>query len=339
MKSYIRGISYYLPEKVVTNKDLDKQFPEWKIDQLELATGVYERHISAEDETSADMAVESALRLFKDYNIHPSEIDYIMFCSLKGDYITPPTACILQDRLGIPDTAGVLDYNQGCTGYIYGLLLAKGLILNRAASNVLLINSETITKYLHPKNKQTVSLFGDAASATLVTSNVEHKRSEIKEFVFGTDGKGYSNLIIKSGGARYPVSITTEQEGMYDKFGNFINDDHLFMNGPNILSFSIKRVPPLISNLLKRSDMEMEDIDMFIFHQANKFILDTLRKKLNIPEEKFCIDMRNYGNTGGCSIPVALTNKILEKKISRGDTIMLVSFGVGYSWAGTIIKY
>lgn len=311
--------------------------PEWNIHELARATGVMERHVISPGEVSSGFAVKCAGKLFADNQISPLEIDFIMFCSLSPDYITPATACTLQYRLGISKNCGAMDYNLGCTGFMYGLMVAKGLVESGSARNVLILNSDSVTQFLHPLDKSTWSIFGDGASATLVSLAAEESSSEIGRFVYGTDGSGYSNIIIRNGGAVHPE--TGNSPDFSDQYGNICNDDHLFMNGTSVFMFSTKTAPLLINNLLEKNDMKIEDIDLFIFHQASGFILETIAKKLHIKEEKCYVNIAEVGNNGSATIPIALHQALQENRIKHGDRVVLASFGVGYSWVGTIIKY
>ena len=168
--AFIKGISYYLPEKVITNEELVVEFPEWSVDKVAKKVGVYSRHVAAVDETAGDMAEKAALKLFEEYHISPQEIDFLLLCTQSPDYFLPSTACILQHRLGIPTSAGALDYNLGCSGCVYGMAMAKGLIAGGIAKNVLVLTAETYNKYLHPSDKSNRSIFGDGAAACLVST-------------------------------------------------------------------------------------------------------------------------------------------------------------------------
>lgn len=331
MKAYIKGISYYLPEFVLDNAKINDQFPEWSVDKISSKTGIFQRHLSAKNEFTSDMALEAAKRLFDEYSISPKEIDFVLLCTQSPDYFLPTTACILQDKLGIPTTAGALDYNLGCSGYIYGLALAKGLIAGRIAKNILLITSETYSKFIHPKDKSNKTIFGDGASATLVSG--ESGFAEVLDFVLGTDGSGAENLIVKNGGCRHPE---LSGEDIEDEFGNIRNDNNLYMNGSEILSFTTGSIPPHVQETLEKHRLSLDDINLFIFHQANQFILERLRKKINIPAEKFYIYIENCGNTVSATIPIALKEAIREKKAA--GNILLSGFGVGYSWGSCIIN-
>ncbi|MBP8959647.1 MAG: ketoacyl-ACP synthase III [Bacteroidales bacterium] len=332
-KAYLKGISYYLPAKVVTNSDLMRDFPEWSVEKVSSKIGISERHIAADKETSGDMAVKAAENLFLEYNINPEEIDFVMLCTQSPDYFLPTTACIIQDRLGIPVKSGAIDFNLGCSGYIYGLALAKGLIVSDVAHNILLITSETYSKFIHPSDKSNRTIFGDAAAATIVS---DEGFAEIMNFSLGTDGKGAEKLIIKTGGLRNPEPLNDLK---YDENNNPVSSDYLFMDGTEILNFTLELVPELVKDTLKINSLKMNDIDLFVFHQANKYILDFLRKKIKIPEEKFYLFMKNTGNTVSSTIPIALIEAVKEKKIISGCNVLLAGFGVGYSWAGTILKF
>ncbi|MEA3480290.1 MAG: ketoacyl-ACP synthase III [Bacteroidota bacterium] len=336
MKSYIKAISYYLPENDLTNDDLAREFPGYKIEDLTRLTGVRKRHISKDDETPGDLAVEAANKLFAQHAVKPEEIDYVLFCTQMGDYLTPATACIIQDRLGIPKHAGALDFNQGCTGYIYGLAIAKGLIEANIASNILLLTSEAITQLIHPEDKSNRAIFGDGAAATLISAS-EGKEKGIGEFLFGTDGQGYEAIIIKHGGARYPLQ-KVKSEDYTDQFGNVRNDACFYMNGSAVFTFSMEIVPGLITALLNKAGLGMDDIKLVVLHQANQVILESIFRKMKLPEEKTIIHLENCGNTVASTIPIALKKAIDDERVQPGDKVLLAGFGVGFSWAGTIIE-
>ncbi|CAC9976599.1 3-oxoacyl-ACP synthase III family protein [Flavobacterium panici] len=329
MKANIKAISYYLPEEVLSNDLINKEFPEWDIEKISSKTGINSRHISAKDEFSSDMAVKAAERLFAEHNIDKSTIDYLLFCTQSPDYFLPTTACIIQDKLGLNTSIGALDFNLGCSGFVYGLSLAKGLIAGEMAKNVLLITSETYSKFIHHKDKSNKTIFGDAAAATLISS--EEGFCSLGKFIFGTDGKGAENLIVKQGGMRFPVS--NENEDIHDEYGNVRNDKNLYMNGAEIFNFTGEFVPKLTEAILEKSNLTKEDIDLYIFHQANKYMLNHLRKKIKIPEEKFFIAMEECGNTVSSTIPIALYEAQEQGKLTESKNLILAGFGVGYSWA------
>jgi 3-oxoacyl-[acyl-carrier-protein] synthase-3 len=331
MKAFIKAISYYLPSQILYNEDLVKEFPEWSAEKIAGKIGVNKRHISSPDETAGDMAEKAARLLMDEYAIQPSSIDFILLCTQSPDYFLPTTACLLQDRLGIPTSAGALDFNLGCSGFVYGLALAKGLIIGGVAKNILLITSETYTKHIHPKDKGNRTIFGDASAATLISTD---GFAEIQNFSLGTDGKGANNLIVKSGGLRFPQH---KNDFAFDEGGNSVSSDHLFMNGTEIFSFTLEAVPVLANDVLSKNELSQDQIDLFVFHQANKHMLNFLRKKIKIEEEKFYFYLENVGNTVSSTIPIALKEAQKEKKLT--GNVMIAGFGVGYSWAGTILNF
>jgi 3-oxoacyl-[acyl-carrier-protein] synthase III len=331
----IRGIAYSLPEEVITNQDLARIFPDWAAQKIEEKTGIAERHVAREGQCSSDLAVEAAGRLFAGGSANPDEIDYLLLCTQSPDYVLPATACLLQERLGIPTSAGAIDFNQGCSGFVYGLSLAKGLIETEQASKVLLLTAETYTHMLHPEDRAVRALFGDAATATFLSGG-EAEEPAIGPFLFGTDGRGAPNLIVRTGAARQPSACGTTGS---DKMGNLCSPDHVYMNGPEIFNFTLKTVPQSVNALLAKAGIGMETVDRFIFHQANEYMLDHLRRKMAIPREKFVISLRGFGNTVSSTIPIALAEASRSGQIEAGQLLMLVGFGVGYSWSATLVRW
>lgn len=333
MKAYIKGISYYLPSEILTNETLNQDFPEWSVEKVTTKTGILQRPISAETETAGDMAVEAARSLFDEYSILPEQIDFVLLCTQSPDYYLPTTACLIQDKLGIPTSAGAFDFNLGCSGYIYGLAVAKGLIFGGIAKNILLLTSETYSKYIHPRDKGNRSLFGDAAAATWITTD---GMAEIGDFSLGTDGKGSDNLIVYTGGARCK-SLKNNQ--IKDENGALLSSDHLYMNGAEIFNFTLNAVPPLVESILQKNETTMDEIDLVVFHQANKFMLNTIRKVCDINKDKFYIDLEKTGNTVSSTIPIALKDALSKGDIIEGANVLIAGFGVGYSWGGSVLKF
>lgn len=331
MKAYIKGISYFLPEEVLTNEDLSNIFPEWNVEKISSKVGISKRFVSSSNQTALDMAESAAQKLFGENNIDKSSIDFILYCTQSPDYFLPTSACILQDRLGLATECGALDFNLGCSGYVYGLALAKGLISSGVARNILFVTSETYSKYLHPQDKRNRSIFGDAASATLISTD---GFAEILNFDLGTDGSGAENLIVKTGAAKNKEKA---EDLLIDEHQDPHSSDYLFMEGSEIFTFTLQRVPELVNNVLETNNLKKEDINLYVFHQANKYMLEHLRKKLKIAPEQFYIYMENVGNTVSSTIPIALCEASKEKKLF--GNIVLAGFGVGYSWGGTVLKY
>jgi 3-oxoacyl-[acyl-carrier-protein] synthase-3 len=331
--AFIRAISYYLPERLLDNFELSSIFPEWSIDKISSKVGITSRHLASEDETAGDLAVKAAESLFSEYGIERESVDFVLLCTQSPDYLLPTTACIIQDRLRIPQSAGALDFNLGCSGFVYGLALAKGLIAGAMAHNVLLLTAETYSKYLHPSDKGNRSIFGDGAAACLVS---ETGFAQIGEFVLGTDGSGYDKLIVRDGGARH-----REKNGkvVQDESGSEMRDDFLYMNGGDIFNFTLKVIPELEKQVLQKNGLEEKDVDYFVFHQANKLMLETVRKVCSIAPERFYLNMEQVGNTVSSTIPIALKDCMDNGTVSSGMTVMIAGFGVGLSWGGTVLKW
>ncbi len=329
--SQISLIEYYLPEAILNNRQLEEEFPEWDSEKITEKIGINHRHISEKDQTALDLGFNAAEKLFLKFD--REETDFILLCTQSPDYFLPTGACILQDKLGIGKRAGALDYNLGCSGFIYGLALAKGLINAKIAKNILLIAAETYSKYIHPKDKANRSIFGDGAAACIIS---ESETEKIFDFELGTDGSGMNNLIVQNGGLRN--KFNSQETDVFEE-GTFIrNGNNLFMNGPEIFNFTIATIPGLVNRVLEKHQLTVETIDYVIFHQANKFMLDYLRKKLKIAPEKFYQNMENTGNTVSATIPIALKDCIDQNIIKQGDKVLLCGFGVGYSWGATIIE-
>jgi 3-oxoacyl-[acyl-carrier-protein] synthase III len=342
MWAAIKAIEYYFPERVLANSQLAIEFPEWTVEKIESKTGIVNRHIASEQECASDLGVMAAEKLFASGACTAREIDFLLFCTQSPDYYLPTTACLVQDRLGISTDSGALDFNLGCSGFVYGLSLAKGLIETKQAKSVLLITAETYSKFIYPNDKSVRTLFGDAAAATLVQNVVnpelvEHAEPLIGPFVFGTDGKGAENLIVPTGGMRKRRSI--QPSLTIDEQGNARTENDLYMNGAEIFTFTLQAVPKAIKRILTLAEKELTDIDLFIFHQANKYMLDSLRRKTGIPEEKYYVFMKDCGNTVSSTIPIAMKHAIEEGRLRKGNLVMLVGFGVGYSWGATLVRW
>lgn len=331
MRAYIKAIEYSLPDQVVTNDALVEEFPEWSVDKIADKVGVSKRHVAAPEETSKDLAVRAAEKIFENNKeLDKSSIDFVIFCTQSPDYFLPTSACLIQNELGLPTSCGALDFNLGCSGYVYGLSLAKGLMAAGLAKNILLLTGETYSKFIHPRDKGNRTIFGDAGSATLISSE---GFAEIADFSFGTDGRGAENLIVKSGAMR---NRETMNDVVFEDGGNPVSSDHLYMNGSEIFNFTIDAVPALVNDTLSKNGLTKDEVDGYVFHQANKFMLDFLRKKIKIEKEKFHIYLSEVGNTVSSTIPITLKEKMNESAIS--GNIVLAGFGVGYSWAGCVIR-
>lgn len=333
----LRAIEYHLPEHVVSTEDLAREFPDWSVEKIESKTGIRNRHIAAPGECSSDLAVAAAEKLFASGVCQPEQIDYILLCTQSPDYFLPTTACLIQHRLGIPTTAGALDFNLGCSGFVYGLGLAEGLISTRQASCVLLLTAETYSKFIHPQDRSVRTIFGDAAAATLLIAT-ETDQALLGPFIYGTDGSGGPNLMVPAGGFRQPRSEASKVATQDDQ-GNVRSADNVFMAGGEIFHFTLTSVPASIEALLQKAGITLEDIDLVVFHQANRYMLDHLRKRMKLNPNKFYIHMQDCGNTVSSTIPIALQAACLDGTLKPGALVLLAGFGVGYSWAITLLRW
>lgn len=307
VKVYIKDIAYYLPQSVLTNEQIAIEFPEWSAEKVANKVGISERHIAAVDETASDMAIAAAKRLFaKGYD--RSQIDFVLLCTQSPDYMLPSSACLVQHRLGLSTKCGAFDFNLGCSGYEYGLVMAKSLIQSGIAHNVLLLTAEMYTKYLSQEDKGNRTIFSDGASATWIGTE---GFAEIGECSLGTDGSGAGFLIKRP-------------------------NEPLYMDGGAIFDFSSDVVPQMVEEVLRKSELQMADVDLWVFHQANKYMINYIRKMLEIDKERFYIYLEHVGNTVSSTIPIALVEAGKEGKLN--GNIMLVGFGVGLSWGAVMLK-
>jgi len=329
MSIRIKNIAFYLPPEIVTNEMLAKQFPEINPNDIYKRTGVKERRRTSENFIMSDMACEAAKKLFDQDAEIKNQIDCIVLIGHGYDYKAPITAAILQDKLQVSQNTLTIDLPHGCTGYINGLAVCKGLIDGGMAKNILLLTGDTPSYVIDKNNSELLSIFSDSATATHICASTEMK---YEKFIFGTDGSGAKNLIVENSSSRFPANID------YLSNGGRLNGT-MTMDGVEIFKFAIKVVPKLIADTLEKNNLTLNEIDYVIFHQANSFMLEILRKKLKIEKEKFYNDISLTGNTVASTIPIALKNAEEQKLIKRGDKILLAGFGLGYTWGATVISY
>lgn len=335
--SYARilATSYALPLEKLTNDDLSEKFPEWSAEKIGAKTGIVERRIAGVDEYSSTLAIRAGENLFREFGLEAGRLDYIIMCTQSPDFYLPTTASIVHDALGMRNDSGATDINLGCSGFVYGLSLAKGLIESDQVQSVLLITADTYSKFLNPEDRGVRTVFGDGASATLIEGGSADPALEA--FEFGSDGSGASNLIVPSGGLR-PGETFAPSSSLAERGLDFSGYD-LYMDGPAIFRFTLDVVPRTVERVLGKAGLTLEQVDLFVFHQANQFMLDHVREKIGVPDEKFFVDLSTRGNTVSSTIPIALTEARRRGLLRAGMIIMVVGFGVGYSWAGGIIRW
>ncbi len=319
-------IAIHLPERVETNDQLRELYPKWDIDLIYEKTGIYQRHIAAPDQCASDLGVQAAQNLFDQHAINPASIDFLLFCTQTPDYPLPTTACLMQQRLGLPVTAGALDFNLGCSGYVYGLALADGLIRTESVRRVLLITAETYTKFIHPEDRSLRTIFGDGASATLIEAA---DTPSLTGFRYGTDGSGADTLLMTKGGARPAAQAHRPRHRQRW-------ESDLYMDGPALITFTVDAVPELIRQVLAATQLSRDDIQYFLMHQATRKMMSYLYERLGLTEEIAPIVLQDCGNTVSSTIPLVIQRMRVAGKLYPGVRSMLVAFGVGWSWAGCV---
>lgn len=321
-------IAIHLPERVETNQQLQAEFPNWDLELIHSKTGIAARHIAAEGECASDLGVRAAQRLFQQYDIDPASVDFLLLCTQTPDYPLPTTACLMQQRLGLRTTAGALDFNLGCSGFVYGLSLADGLIRSGACRRVLLITAETYSKYIHPTDRSLRTIFGDGAAATLIDAAEE---PTLSGFQFGTDGSGADTLIVARGGAR------PEQDAIKPRHRHRWPSE-LYMDGPSLINFTVGAIPKLIDDVREAAGVGPQDVSFYILHQATLKMLEQLQQRLELTSDQMPVVLEECGNTVSSTIPIVIEQLRREGRLRRGMRNMLVGFGVGWSWAGCIWK-
>ena len=327
----IVGIAGHLPERIETNEELASDNPDWDLPRIAAKTGIHARRIAAPEETACDLGYEAARRLLDRELVPPAEIDYVLMATQTPDHLFPSNACLLQARLGLGRHVGAFDFNHGCSGFVCGLQLAAALIKTRMARNVLLITADTYSKLVHPRDRTVRALFGDGAAATLIGPATEES-GRIEHFIVGTDGSGAAQLMVPAGGFRLPRSAETAAE-FEDETGCLRSRDHLFMDGQAIFSFALNTVPRAVAAVLQQAGLTPDDVDWYVYHQANKFMLENLAMCSRIPQAKMVYHLETLGNTVSASIPLALEAWLDSGRIEPGHRLILAGFGVGLSWA------
>lgn len=335
MGIYIKAIEYVLPDKIVSNDELQQLHPLWDLKKIGEKSGVLKRHIAGENETAFDLAYMAVDKLFISKVISKEEIDGIIFCTQSPDYIMPSNAFLIHKQFAFKSNVWAFDYNLACSGYIYGLAICRGMIETGLAKNILLITADTYSKYINPRDRSTTVLFGDGAAVSVISQSQQMNMVDVE---LASSGSEFESFYIPAGGCRIPKSEKTK-ETIVDYSGNQSTLEDIQMNGFAVWKFISVTVPKQIKDLLKKNKLNIEDIDFFGFHQASKLTLDSLFRALKIDKSKEYVNLENIGNTVSSSIPIALKQAEEQGKLKRGDLMLLSGFGVGLSWGTAIIKY
>ena len=319
-------IAIHLPEKAETNDDLAAEHPKWDMRRIYEKTGIAVRYVAAPDECASDLAVAAARKLFAQHNVDPASIGFLLLCTQTPDYPLPTTACLVQDRLGLPTSAGALDFNLGCSGFVYGLSLADGLIRSGAANRVLLITAETYSKYIAPDDRSLRTIFSDGAAATLIEAG---EQPSLFSFAFGTDGRDADTLMVNRGGARPPKDALQPRKRRRWP-------SRLYMDGPALVNVTLDKIPTMVDQVLSRAHQTKNDIDFFIMHQATRLMLDRLRQQMQIEEQRMPLVLKDYGNTVSSTVPIVIQHLRDNGQLKVGHKSVLVGFGVGFSWSACL---
>jgi len=333
MEPSITKIEYFLPRMVLTTDDLAQEFNK-DSEVIFKNTGIRKRHIRNPKQIGSDLGYEAAKKLLTKYPEYISKIDFLIFCTEGLDYKAPTTASTIHYRLGLNEGCGCIDMPMGCSGFIYGLSVANAMIYSENVSCVLFIAADIPTSVIHSEDFDMRALFGDAGTATIIEKS---NLGKIGKFIFGNDGSGAKNLLVERGSTRSPLDL--EYLKQYENQTGNLAHGRMSMNGLEITRFSLEKVPILLNQTLAKNNIAFEDIDLFVFHQASLIILNLLKRKCKIPDSKFYIYLEEVGNTVSCTIPIALFHAEKENRLKKGDKVMLLGFGVGYSWGGTILHY
>ena len=315
----IRDIEYYMPEHFITSEELADKF-RFPLSFVEDKIGIRKIYISSDQEKTSDLAVSAVKKIFNNHYRVKNKIEVVVVCTQTPDYQLPHTAGLVQKKLGLKNNIASFDLNLGCSGFVYALAQAGSLVESGLAEKGLIVCSEKYSQYVDVHDRSCKPLFSDASAAALIERSYD--KSEIIGFDLGTDGSGYDNLIVKP-----------DTDDNHNKTGI------LYMNGGNVFLFTMSTIPKSVKFLLKKVNMNIDDIDIFIFHQASKIVIDTLKFTLKIPEDKIFINYNKIGNTVSASIPIAIKDALSAGKLYDGCKVMFVGFGVGLSWGSCIMKW
>ncbi len=320
----IIGTGSYVPQKVLTNKDLEKMMDtsdEW----ITTRTGIKERRVAREDEATSDMSYEAALKALEDAKVTPEELDLIIVATVTPDMAFPATACLIQNKLGAKK-AGAFDLEAGCSGFVYALSVGWQFIATGVYDKILVVGAETLSRIINWDDRNTAVLFGDGAGAAVLAPVDE---PGILSCDLGSRGEGGELLKMEAGGSRLPASQKTVEEKRHS----------IYMAGNEVYKFAVRIMGEASLRVIEKAGLKKEDIDYLIPHQANIRIIDSARKRLGLPEDKVFVNLHKYGNTSSASVAIALDEAVREGKISKGDNVVLVAFGAGLTWAAMALRW
>jgi len=329
-RCFIRAIEYYLPQRVLDNADLQQRNSQWDADRIFQKTGIRRRHLVSSGETASDLAICAVGKLLQSAEIAIGEIDTLIVGSQSPDYPIPGLAHVLHKELGMCHSCAALDVTLGCSGFTYGLWLGRALITSGSARQVLIVSCDTYSRFCDPNDFSTVALFGDGAAATLLSGEATGALAEVGESVPGSDGSGMESLMVKDGAGRAMADRQEEET---------LKIPRLRMNGPEVFQFALREVVPSVHAILGKIGLRMDQIDLFLMHQANAFMLEHLRRRLEVPVDRLPVDVEETGNTVNASLPILLCRLLDRGILVGGQNCVLTGFGVGLSWCSTFVRW
>lgn len=331
----IRAMAGCVPRQTINNYEYTDYFPADQVKEVVDKVGVYERRFADESTCSSDLCYAAAERLLEDNGIDRTEIDLLVFLSQTPDYRMPATSIILQHRLGLPNSCVAFDIQLGCAGFCYALSVVYSMLQGGNFRKALILDGETRSKVYSPKDRRSAFIFGDAGVAALVERDAKYGKSW---FSLNSDGSRYDLIMIKGGGYRYPSSEETLRERVVDEYGNIRSDEQGYMRGGDVFTFVIREIPRDIKKTLEYAGIDKEQIDYYVFHQANNYINSYIAKKMKLDTSKIPHTIEKYGNTSSVSVPITIVSE-LKDQLHGEKTIMMSAFGVGMSWATAIVTF
>ncbi|UJX42719.1 ketoacyl-ACP synthase III [Desulfovibrio sp. JY] len=327
-EAYIRGLGYYAPEKILTNADLEK-IVETSDEWITTRTGIKERHIAAPGEAVSDMTAEAARRALADAGMDADELTHIFLYTVTPDYYTPSAACLVEEKLGIKGKV-VQDVNAACSGYIFGLEMARAVLALHPEAKVLVAAAEVLTSRTNWADRRTCVLFGDAAAAAVVSAGDPRPGDgRIVDVLLSSDGSLGHLLTIKGGGSGHPY-----------KLGDTVDEDYfLFMNGREVFKHAVRNMTTVCEELIAKNGLDIDAIDLFIPHQANLRIMEAVAKKLALPEEKVVSTIARFGNTSASTVGIALAETKAEGRLTPGCRVLFGVFGGGFTWGSALVQF
>ncbi len=319
----IIGTGSSVPDTILSNSDLEKMV-ETSDEWITSRTGIKERRIADENTASSDIAYEAAEKALKAAGVSPQQLDVIIVGTITPDFLFPSTGCVVQSLLGAKN-AYAFDLMAGCSGFLYALHVAQGIIKSGGAEKILAIGVDTLSKVTDFEDRSTCILFGDGAGAAVLSASEE---PGILSSILSSDGRDWDLLYVPAGGSRTPIDEQTLKT----------RDQYIKMKGNDVFKVAVKSMESATINAIKEAGLEPEDIDLFVPHQANQRILEAVRKRLNFPEEKVFVNLDKYGNTSGASVPLALDEAIRQGRVKEGNLVLFAAFGAGFTWGASVVR-